>query len=95
MCLRANQRLGSFLILCTVSMPAMTERAQSKDLKPVIGRTILLIARWSWATVLFMYFDWRRTTLTPESARMPSIAALGHHALDLTKAQPICGDPAH
>ena len=59
-----------------VSMPAMRMLAQRKDLNPSIGRTILLMARWSCSTMLLRYFDWRGPMSAPESARMPSMAAV-------------------
>lgn len=34
-----------FLIMCMISMPANVLGAESNDLKPIIGRTIRLMAR--------------------------------------------------
>src|SRR5664279_2579398 len=65
-----------FLIMCIVSMPAMRMPAQRKDLNPSMGRTMRLIARWSCSTMLLRYFDWRSPMSAPESARMPSMAAV-------------------
>src|ERR1017187_9505245 len=50
--------------------------ADQNDLKPSIGCTIFLIARWSCSTMLFRYFVRRSSMSAPESARMFLIAAV-------------------
>src|SRR5450631_2646650 len=62
--------------MCIVSMPAIKARAHRKFLNPSIGRTTRLTARWSCSMRLLRYFDCRVSRSAPESARMPSIAAV-------------------
>ena len=59
-----------------VSIPAKMLAADQNDLKPSIGCTIFLIARWSCSTMLFRYFVRRSSMSAPESARMFLIAAV-------------------
>jgi hypothetical protein len=61
--------------MCIVSMPAIRMRAQANDLKPCIGRTMRLMARWSCSTRLLRYFDWRNLRVTPLSAWTLTMAA--------------------
>src|ERR1700753_2934315 len=44
-----------FLMLCISSTPDRTIRAQRKFLKPIIGLTMRLMARWSCSTTLLRY----------------------------------------
>ena len=53
---------------------------------PIIGRAILLMAGWSCSTMLLRYFDWRNSMSEPESARIPSIAAVLAHAVQFDGA---------
>jgi len=62
--------------MCIVSMPAITARAQRKFLNPSIGRTMRLMALWSCSIRLLRYFGFRSSMSVPESARMPSMAAV-------------------
>src|SRR5437868_10664166 len=53
----SGQVICPVLIMCMVSMPAMSLAADQNDLKPSIGLTLRSRARWSCSTRLFKSFD--------------------------------------
>ena len=59
-----------------VSIPAKMLAADQNDLKPIMGLTTRLIARWSCSMMLFRYLIRRTLMSTSESARTLSIAAV-------------------
>ena len=58
------------------SMPARVAAADLNDLKPSIGRTVRLTARWSCSTMLLRYLTWRISMPGWCSALQLSIAAV-------------------